>query len=78
MWVQQLLRLGDPFLWGVLVPFGVLAWLVIIAYALPVARPQELGAWFPRGNRLAQAWLVLIVIAILVLTLLSLLQANPA
>ena len=78
LWVQQLLRLGDPFLWGVLVPLGLLAWLVIIAYLLPVARPQELGAWFPRGNRLAQVSVVLIVIAILGLTLLSLLQANPA
>jgi quinol-cytochrome oxidoreductase complex cytochrome b subunit len=78
LWVQQLLRLGDPFLWGVLVPLGILAWLVIIPYLLPVASPQELGDWFPRGNRLAQASVVLIVIAILMLTVLSLLQANPA
>jgi quinol-cytochrome oxidoreductase complex cytochrome b subunit len=78
LWVQQLLHLGDPFLWGVIVPLGILIWLVIIAYWLPVARPQELGAWFPRGNRLARASVVLIILAILGLTLLSLLQAKPA
>ena len=72
LWVQQLLRLGDPFLWGVLVPLGVLVWLVILPYWLPQARPAELGRWFPAGNRLAQVTVLFLVGVILVLTLLGL------
>jgi quinol-cytochrome oxidoreductase complex cytochrome b subunit len=76
LWVQQLLRLGDPFFWGVLVPLGILVWLVLIAYLLPAAKPQELGEWFPRGNRVAQVTVAVIVAVILGLTLVALLQTR--
>jgi quinol-cytochrome oxidoreductase complex cytochrome b subunit len=69
LWVQQLLRLGDPFFWGVLVPLGVLAWLAALPYLLPKANPPELGGWFPAGNRLAQVTVMLLAGIILVLTL---------
>lgn len=50
LWVQQMLKWGDPFLWGVLVPLGVLTILVIIPYFLPKPAAGELGRWFPRSN----------------------------
>jgi quinol-cytochrome oxidoreductase complex cytochrome b subunit len=76
LWVQQLLRLGDPFLWGVLVPLAVLAWLAAIAYLLPAARPQELGEWFPPGNRAAQWSVGVISLAVVILTILALFQTG--
>lgn len=72
LWVQQLLRWGDPFLWGVLVPLGVLAWLAVLPYLLPESKPEEAGRWFPRGNRAAQVSVTILGTAILVLTLLGL------
>ncbi len=71
LWVQELLRLGNPFVWGVLVPLAILAWFALLPYLLPVAPPRELGAWFPRGNRLAQASAGLIVLILLGLTVVA-------
>ena len=73
LWVQQLLKTGDPFLMGVLVPLGVLIFLALLPYMLGNARPAELGRWFPPGNRLAQVLVALLGIAILTLTVLALL-----
>ena len=72
LWVQQLLRLSNPFFWGVVVPLGVLTWLAILPYGLPNARSKELGGWFPAGNRLVQLSVIILTTAILGLTLLSL------
>jgi len=71
LWVQQLLKFGNPFLWGVLVPLLVVLVLGLVPYLLPAAKAEELGRWFPRGNRLAQALIVLIILAILVLTVMG-------
>jgi quinol-cytochrome oxidoreductase complex cytochrome b subunit len=71
LWVQQLLKIGDPFLLGILTPVLVVVALGIMPYILPNAKREELGAWFPRGNRMAQALALLIMLAILVLTVLG-------
>jgi quinol-cytochrome oxidoreductase complex cytochrome b subunit len=71
LWVQQLLKAGDPFLFGVLTPVLVIVVLGMMPYVLPNAKPEELGRWFPRGNRIAQAFIVLIILVILVLTILG-------
>jgi quinol-cytochrome oxidoreductase complex cytochrome b subunit len=71
LWVQQLLKLGDPFLWGVFTPVLVVIVLGLLPYVLPNAKSEELGRWFTRGNRLAQALAVLIILVILVLTVLA-------
>jgi hypothetical protein len=76
LWVQQLLRLGNPFVWGVLIPLAILTWFILIPYILPAAQPGELGAWFPRGNRLAQVSAGIIAVILLGLTLLALLQSG--
>lgn len=68
LWVQQLLKYGNPFLLGVLVPVLVVVVLGLLPYILPNARPDELGRWFPRHNRVAQVLSVIIILAILVLT----------
>ena len=71
LWVQQLLKVGDPFLFGVLTPVLVIVALGLIPYVLPNAKPEELGQWFPHGNRIAQILTVIIILLILVLTVLG-------
>jgi quinol-cytochrome oxidoreductase complex cytochrome b subunit len=76
LWVQEMLKLGSPFLWGVVVPLAILTALTLIPYVFPKPSEVELGKWFPRRNRPAQAFFVLIGVAILVLTVLALLPAS--
>ncbi len=71
LWVQQMLKWGDPFLWGVLVPLLLLAVVTVIPYILPRTRAAELGAWFPRSARMAQILLAVVAGAVLVLTVLG-------
>jgi quinol-cytochrome oxidoreductase complex cytochrome b subunit len=78
LWVQQLLRLGDPFFFGVLIPLFLLVFLALIPFILPNARPDELGHWFPRGNRLAQILVSLILLGLILLTALSAFTTSPA
>ena len=72
LWIQQMLKWGDPFTWGVLVPLIILAVLVLIPYLFPRPAPQDLGRWLPSSNRLAQIALGLIGLGIITLTLLEL------
>ena len=71
LWVQQLLKFGDPFLLGVLTPVLVVIGLGLLPYVLPNARKEELGRWFPSGNRIAQVLTVLVVLIIFVLTIMG-------
>jgi quinol-cytochrome oxidoreductase complex cytochrome b subunit len=71
LWVQQMLKWGDPFLWGVLVPLLVLAVLGLIPYAFPRPEDAELGTWFPRSNRVAQVAVAIIALSIILLTILG-------
>jgi quinol-cytochrome oxidoreductase complex cytochrome b subunit len=72
LWIQQMLKWGDPFLWGVLVPLGMLAVLALVPYVFPKPAESEVGRWFPKSNRLAQMVVSLIVLIIIALTLFSL------
>jgi quinol-cytochrome oxidoreductase complex cytochrome b subunit len=67
LWVQQLLKFGNPFLLGIVVPLVILAILVLIPYVFPKPADSELGRWFPKGGRMVQ-----ILIAILALLLIGL------
>ncbi len=71
--MQELLKLGSPFLWGVVVPLAVLLAVTLIPYVFPKPSEAELGQWFPTGNRLAQVFFVGLLLAILILTVLALL-----
>src|SRR4030066_340340 len=51
LWVQQLLALGDPFVFGVLIPLGALLLVAFVPYFKPQRiSPADLGRWFPRGG----------------------------
>jgi len=71
LWVQQLLKLGDPFVFGVLTPVLVIVVLGLLPYVLPNAKSEELGHWFTPGNRVAQMLAAFIILIILVLTFLG-------
>jgi quinol-cytochrome oxidoreductase complex cytochrome b subunit len=72
LWVQELLRLGSPFLWGVIVPLLMVVFVTLIPYVFPMPALADVGRWFPRNNRLAQIFFLLIILLILLLTLLAL------
>ncbi|MBI5294919.1 MAG: cytochrome bc complex cytochrome b subunit [Chloroflexi bacterium] len=71
LWVQQLLKLGDPFLLGVLVPVAVVGVLGLIPYLLPAPAKEELGRWFPARGRIAQILVAVLLLVILGLTALA-------
>lgn len=75
LWVQQLLRLGDSFIYGVLVPAGALLILALVPYITPQRlSPTELGRWFPHGGRNVQILVAILGGLIILLTLLALLH----
>ncbi len=75
LWVQQLLKLGDPFLLGVMVPLILLAILILIPYVFPKPPDEELGRWFPRGGRAVQITIFGLVLFIAVLTVWAILPS---
>ena len=74
MWVQQLLRWGDPFLFGIVVPLGIIAIFALIPYLFPKPIPGEWGKWLPRSGRSAQVVAGIIAITLLMLTFLYLIS----
>jgi quinol-cytochrome oxidoreductase complex cytochrome b subunit len=70
-WIQQLLRYGNPFWMGIVVPMLVVIFLISIPYLFPLAKPHELGEWFPRSARAAQISTATLTFVIIVLTILS-------
>ncbi len=77
LWIQQLLRWGDPFWLGVVVPLAALLLTGALPYLLPAPHPSELGRWFPRGGRPAQIAAIILVLGALSLTILALLTPSP-
>lgn len=71
LWIQQLLKLGDPFLWGVAAPTFLLVLLALLPYIFPPGGDHQLGKWFPRGNRISQIVIITVTLIILGLTLFS-------
>jgi len=71
LWIQQMLKWGDPFLWGVLVPLLLLILLALIPYIFPKPVDREWGRWFPRSNRLAQVTLAVIVLFVIILSIVA-------
>jgi quinol-cytochrome oxidoreductase complex cytochrome b subunit len=71
LWVQEMLKWGDPFIFGILVPTGILVFLVLIPYIFPQPNEADVGSWFPRSNRLVQIIVGLIGLFILILTIVN-------
>jgi quinol-cytochrome oxidoreductase complex cytochrome b subunit len=74
LWVQQILKWGNPLIFGVLIPLGVLAVVALIPYMLPKPDDGDIGRWFPKSNRLAQTVISVIALLVITLTLLSFLH----
>jgi quinol-cytochrome oxidoreductase complex cytochrome b subunit len=71
LWIQQMLRWGDPFLFGIVVPVAILLIVSLIPYIFPQPAEAQVGRWLPKSNRLAQILLLLIVVFIIVLTVIA-------
>ncbi len=71
LWVQQMLTWGDPFIFGVLIPLGVLALLAFIPYIFPQPDENEIGSWFPKSNRPVQVIVAVIGITIIILSFIN-------
>ncbi len=71
LWVQETLQWGNPFFWGILLPLIAVFILALLPYVFPNAREEELGRWFPRGNRIAQILGCLIIALIFTLTIIG-------
>jgi len=71
LWVQQMLKWGDPFLFGVLIPLAILTLLALIPYIFPKPADSDIGRWFPKSNWLAQIVVTVIAIFIIILTLIN-------
>lgn len=76
LWVQQLLKLGNPFLWGVIIPLLVVLILALIPYVFSQPAETERGRWFPRKGRMAQILVTLIFLTLIVLTILGYVSVN--
>ena len=71
LWIQETLKLGNPFLWGVAMPLLAVLILGLLPYILPNAREEEWGRWLPKGNRIAQIVGIIIIAVLFLLTLLG-------
>jgi len=69
LWVQQMLKWGDPFIFGVLIPTSILTFLALIPYIFPKPNEADIGQWFPKSNRVVQVIVGFIVVFIIILTL---------
>ncbi len=74
IWVQQLLRWGDPLPMGLLIPIALVVILALIPYAIDRSQ-TGVARWFNREGRAAQIVLVVMVVGLIVLTVLGLLPA---
>jgi quinol-cytochrome oxidoreductase complex cytochrome b subunit len=72
LWIQEMLRWGNPFIFGILIPFGILVLLALIPYIFPKPSDSDIGKWFPKSNRLAQTVVGLIALLVIALTISSL------
>lgn len=68
LWVQEMLRIGSPFVAGVLAPLLILVLLAGLPYALDRS-DDGVALWFNRPGRVAQVVFLVILLAISILTL---------
>ena len=71
LWVQQMLKWGDPFIFGILIPLGILALIALIPYIFPQPADEDIGKWFPKSNRVAQVIIGFIALFIFILTFIN-------
>jgi hypothetical protein len=76
LWVQQLLKSGDPFLLGVLFPLVIVLFIGLMPYGFRDIKQSELGRWFPRSGRIVQLAFTIFAVIILTLTILSIMTSS--
>jgi quinol-cytochrome oxidoreductase complex cytochrome b subunit len=64
IWIQELLRLGDPFFFGVIVPCIITILIALIPYLIDRSS-SGVAVWFNKEGRAAQ-WMVLTTIVVIV------------
>jgi hypothetical protein len=74
LWVQQLLKSGDPFLLGVLLPLAVIIFIGAMPYIFKDIKQDELGRWFPRSGSIMQLLFIIIAVIIMALTVLAIVK----
>jgi len=74
LWVQELLRWGDPFILGVLVPIALALLLSGIPYITRRSDPAELGRWFPRSGRSIQVLVGAMAVILVALSVMALVR----
>jgi quinol-cytochrome oxidoreductase complex cytochrome b subunit len=68
IWVQQLLRWGDPFVMGILLPIGLLVLLALVPYLIDRSE-AGVARWFNREGRRAQVIVMIVVVVMIGLTI---------
>ncbi|MBK8821918.1 MAG: cytochrome bc complex cytochrome b subunit [Anaerolineales bacterium] len=71
LWIQQMLKWGDPFIFGILIPLGILTLVALIPYIFPKPADSDIGTWFPKSNRVAQVTIGFIALFIFILTVIN-------
>jgi quinol-cytochrome oxidoreductase complex cytochrome b subunit len=71
LWVQQMLKWGDPFTFGAVIPLGILAIIALIPYIFPQPAETDLGRWFPKSNLPAQVVFSVLALLVIALTLIA-------
>jgi len=71
LWIQQMLKWGDPFTFGILIPLAAFVFVALIPYLFPHIQKNEIGAWFPKSNRMAQIAIIICLACVLVLTFIN-------
>lgn len=71
LWVQQLLKWGNPFIWGVLIPISIWLVMAVFPYIFPMAEGNETGRCFSKASRPAQIIITVFISLIIMLTLLA-------
>ena len=74
LWIQGLVRLGNPFWMGIVIPGAIFGVMALLPFIFPVPPPEERGRWFPRGGRLAQLTVSALALLIIGLTIWTRLQ----
>ncbi len=72
LWIQELLRVGNPLWMGVILPAGLLVVAALMPYV--VDRGRSAGRWFPADGRPAQVIILGIAALVVGLTLLGALR----
>lgn len=76
LWIQEMLKWGAPFFWGVLLPVLLFVFLALFPWIYRRIQPGELGRWLPPSGRGAQVAALLLLIFLFVLTLMALLTTH--